>query len=56
MNSDGIYYAKQLLTQFCGCIRPFSKLRKLANWQFADCNRHINCDRQDQKPEFLTGV
>ena len=24
-------------------IRPFSKLRKLANCQLVDCNRQINC-------------
>ena len=24
--------------------RHFSKLRKLANWQLADCNRHNNCN------------
>ena len=33
----------------------FSKLRRLADWQLEDCNRHINCDHQGQKPEFLTG-
>ena len=35
--------------------RPFSKLRKLANWQLADCNSHINCDHQFPKTDFSWG-
>ena len=33
-------------------IRHFSKLRKLANWQLADCYRHINCEHEGPKAEF----
>ena len=37
--------------------RPFSKLRKLTNWQLADCNRHIDCKiHQSPKTEFFTWV
>ena len=37
------------------CIRPFSKLRYFANWQLADCNRHINCNHQSPKTGISTG-
>ena len=33
-------------------IGPFSKLRKLGNWQFADCNRHINCYHRGPEADF----
>ena len=38
------------------CEGPFSKLRKLANWQLADCNRHINCDHQGPERGFETSL
>ena len=34
------------------CIRLFSKLRKLVNWQLADHIRRINCDHQGPRTEF----
>ena len=32
--------------------RHFSKLRKIANWQLAHCNRHLNCNHQSPKTDF----
>ena len=37
-------------------IRPFSKLRNLANWQLADCNRRINCNHQSPKTGLFKWV
>ena len=33
----------------------FSKCQKLANWQLADCCRHINCN-YGPKTEFFTRI
>ena len=37
-------------------IRPFAKLRKLTNWQLADCNRQINCNHPGPETDFFHGV
>ena len=41
---------------FVAGIDLFSKCRKFANWQLADCCRHIKCNHQGPKTEFSTGV
>ena len=35
--------------------RHFPKLRQLANWQLAHCNRHFNCNHQGPKTDFWWG-
>ena len=36
--------------------RHFSKLRKIASRQLAECCRHINCNSQGPKTEFSMGI
>ena len=44
------------LPQNVSASRYFSKLRKFTNWQLADCNRHINCNRQSPETELFRWV
>ena len=40
---------------YLNSIRPFAKLRKLTNWQLADCNRQINCNHPGPETDFFMG-